>query len=653
MEQIRAFVGHSFTQEDEQLVQKLLKFLTTVSHTLPNFSWEHAQGPEPRGIDEKVLDLFSGKSLFVGICTRKERVVTATEAPWWIPRGKVVANGRDLEWKTSDWIIQEIGLATGRGMDVILLVENGVRKPGGLQGSLEYVPFSREAPEACFDTLLGMIAALVPRLTPTGGTETATAAAPAVENTPAPSEEPDWAVPTPEWTLREFKMAMYFAVHEKDLDKQALLNEKFLASSVGGTEEARLRWQAGCQQAKVLFGDAGAFALLQDVAAKAPKDSYVVEELARGYMHLSEFETASQVFDKAASLRTDEPAEQVRLLGQAALMSRRAGFDNPTYADRMREIVSHAPEAERAALGVERRLAEEGGDDSLLIGALERLLALDPSDLDDRFALAYKYSDMGRDDLAVHHYLRIPEESRSAIAWNNLGVSFERLGLPGKSVHAYRKAQAAGETLAASNLAIRLLDAGFVPEATHILEEAQTVSDHNKNVDSTMSRAKSVDEDEGEKEKSALSKAGAVSAFYREFGSAAARRVSSLGGTWNSPQCPLVVVHSGDSFVASGQFPEPRGLLAFALANQTVAGGEQPPSQLEVEYQGKVYGRTVTVTKKVRRPGKALVSAASTLLGGSEPAMVLMWLSEDGTTLACMERVGTASPTYYSITRQL
>jgi len=270
MEQIRAFVGHSFTKEDEQLVQKLLKFLTTVSHTLPNFSWEHAQGPEPRGIDEKVLDLFSGKSLFIGICTQKERVVAATGSPWWIPRGKVVANNRDIEWKTSDWIIQEIGLATGRGMDVILLVENGVRKPGGLQGSLEYVPFSREAPEACFNTLLGMIATLVPRSTPSAGTETAAAAAPVVEDSPTPSKEPDWAVPKPEWAFKEFDMAMFFAIHLKDLDKQALLNEKFLASSVGGTEQARLRWQANCQQTKVLFGDAGAFALLKEVAAKAP-----------------------------------------------------------------------------------------------------------------------------------------------------------------------------------------------------------------------------------------------------------------------------------------------------------------------------------------------------------------------------------------------
>ncbi len=53
--------------------------------------------------------------------------------------GRRLANDSELEWKTSDWIIQEIGLAIGRGMHCCLLVERGVRPPGGLQGNLEYI----------------------------------------------------------------------------------------------------------------------------------------------------------------------------------------------------------------------------------------------------------------------------------------------------------------------------------------------------------------------------------------------------------------------------------------------------------------------------------------------------------------------------------
>ena len=653
MEQIQAFVGHSFGQEDEQVVQRFLKFLTTISHTLPHFSWEHALRPEPRGIDEKVLDLFGGKNLFIGICTRKERVVAATEARWWLPEGKVVANARDLEWKTSDWVIQEIGLATGRAMSVILLVENGVRKPGGLQGSLEYIPFSRETPEASFDTLLGMIAALVPRTRPALGNEAAVAAQPVAESTPTRSNEPDWAVPKPEWAIKDYELAMFYAIFSKDVEKQVVLNEKFLASNAGGTEESRLRWVASCQQSKVQFGDAGAFALLNEVAAKAPRDPVVVETLANGYKNLGELATAAAEFERAAWLCEAEPKEQIRLLGRAALTSRRAGHDDSKYANRVREVAALAPDAEREVLEFERTLAEERGDHNHAVGALERLLALDPSNVDDRFALAYKYSDVGRDDLAAHHYLKIPAASRSGIVWNNLGVSYERLGLVVRCVGAYRKAEAAGETLAASNLAIRLLDAGFVTEATQILEAAQSVADHNKNVDSTMSRAKSVDEDEEEKEKTALSKAGAVSAFYREFGHAATKTLPNLNGNWNGPKCSLVISQESDSFLAIGQYSQSLGLMALAISSQRDDAGAQTPMLRHVQYRGKVLGRTATATKRISHTDGALLGAASTLLGGDDPATVLMWLSADGTTLSCMERDGTAAPTYYSIVRQV
>ena len=66
-------------------------------------------------------------------------------------------------------------------------------------------------------------------------------------------------------------------------------------------------------------------------------------------------------------------------------------------------------------------------DDFVLISAMERVLELDPGDKETRFSLAYKYSEMGEDELAAFHYSRISIHDRSAIAWNNLGVSLDRL----------------------------------------------------------------------------------------------------------------------------------------------------------------------------------------------------------------------------------
>lgn len=75
MTPIQAFVGHSFTEDDEIVVSKFLKYLNQVSELHPNFSWVHAESAEPRVIDAKVLSLFDSKNLFIAICTKKERVI--------------------------------------------------------------------------------------------------------------------------------------------------------------------------------------------------------------------------------------------------------------------------------------------------------------------------------------------------------------------------------------------------------------------------------------------------------------------------------------------------------------------------------------------------------------------------------------------------
>jgi hypothetical protein len=74
--EIRAFVGHSFTDDDEEVVRKFLDYLDHVAKAVPQFSWVHAQWAEPKLLAEKVMSLLSDRNLFIGICTRKECVAT-------------------------------------------------------------------------------------------------------------------------------------------------------------------------------------------------------------------------------------------------------------------------------------------------------------------------------------------------------------------------------------------------------------------------------------------------------------------------------------------------------------------------------------------------------------------------------------------------
>lgn len=492
MKPVRAFVGHSFTPDDAAFVDSFLKYLTAISEMHPSFSWQHAERAEPRLIDEKVLELLSDKTLFIAICTRNERVISSSALDRAFLRPKrLIADEDAFDWKTSDWIIQEIGLAIGLGLPVILLVEDGVRSPGGLQGNLEYIVFTRDAPEKAFPKLLEMIGTLSPRTKAlqeaSEGQATST-----TEEAKRPEESPldgTWANPSPAWTRRDYEFAFMHFVAMAAEPNAEYISSSFLASENGGSEESRKSWAAYCEWIRIALDKGGKLQRLVMLAKEHLAISGVVENLARGYLHYEEYSKAAEAFEQAAG-NAKEAHDATRLLKEAALASQKAGDGDRALSsvDRMRRIAAEGGVGQEHILEAERVLGELRNEDDVQIAALERLLELSPEDSEKRFALAYKYSETERDDLAAHHYFRIPSAERTGITWNNLAVSLDRLEMPVKSVSAYRRAEERGETLAMSNLANKLMDAGFVTEARAICEAAIAIKDHHRNVDASLSR---------------------------------------------------------------------------------------------------------------------------------------------------------------------
>src|ERR1700724_922347 len=190
MQEIRAFVGHSFAEDDTVLIGKFLKYFSQLSELFPNFSWESAEAAEPRLLAEKVMALIANKNVFIGICTKRERAVEDSSLSGVLLQ-PVYRKARitEFKWKTSDWLIQEIGLARGRSLELILFVEEGLRPPGGLQGDIEYIPFRRDLPESSFGKFLEMIKALIPKAPDTLATsrEEASSAASDLERSSTPS----------------------------------------------------------------------------------------------------------------------------------------------------------------------------------------------------------------------------------------------------------------------------------------------------------------------------------------------------------------------------------------------------------------------------------------------------------------------------------
>src|SRR5581483_4823617 len=72
MDQIKAFVGHSFSDTDKPVVSAFLEFFDQLKGLLSHFTWERAYAAEPKDLAEKVLGIIADKNTFIGICTKNE-----------------------------------------------------------------------------------------------------------------------------------------------------------------------------------------------------------------------------------------------------------------------------------------------------------------------------------------------------------------------------------------------------------------------------------------------------------------------------------------------------------------------------------------------------------------------------------------------------
>lgn len=647
---LKAFIGHSFTADDEAVVRAFLKFFDQIREMNIGFSWEHAEPAEPKELAEKVLRLMHDKNLFIGICTTKEAVILPsklTQGSW--NKNILKASKESVSWKTSDWIIQEVGLAIGKGMDVILLVENGVRQPGGLLGNKEWIPFDRQSPEKSFGKVLEMIQSLIPKAkTVTSGEgEVRTAA---VERSDSePRQEEEWLKPRPDWQREDFEFALLHTVFLGEKEKENAIVEAYLATEDGQSSHKRNSWEAYHELIVLRYGKGGKLTNLDELAAKYPENAEVLKHRAEGYQFYGEHEKAACYFEIAAQ-KAGGGSEALDRYGDAALAFTRAARI-PEANRVVEQMKSIAPEGENGKIQLLytlRGIAEIENANDHFCSLTEKILDLRPGDIDLRFNLAYKYSQDGAtEDLSLYHYLKIPYRERTSITWNNLGVQFEHFELDNKSVTAYQKSDELGETLAMSNLAQKLIKAGFLKEAEDICNRAIKEKDYHKNVGHAITRIRDVPEIEKSKEEEIIKKAAPISEFFRDYGQALAKKtVGEHEGRWKGPKCELRLTIKSNSFIAEGSYERSEsGLIFFHL---TTPGGTPTVSKYLVRYQGSILGKAVKAVFTQSKEGES----PQTLLGGaSNETAVLMILSDSLEEIRVYEKDSKKEDKFYKINR--
>jgi hypothetical protein len=115
------FLAQSFSTDDAAVNSAVGRFVEAWGFTVVT-----GEKPKADSVSKKVRDRIEAASLFLGIFTRRDRII------------------RRREWTTSSWVIDEKAYALAKGKKLILLRESGVQSIGGIQGDYEYIEFVRE-----------------------------------------------------------------------------------------------------------------------------------------------------------------------------------------------------------------------------------------------------------------------------------------------------------------------------------------------------------------------------------------------------------------------------------------------------------------------------------------------------------------------------
>lgn len=146
---MKAFVGHSFDSKDEDLVNKIMNFLSNKV----GIHCEDAEKVESKDVSDKIKEKIDRNEIFVGIFTIDREIVQPILVQEVCPKSFVQRLKSWIKPKpprislpsiftTSNWVIQESGYAIGRkDKEIIFLVEKGIYNFPELQGDREIIFF--------------------------------------------------------------------------------------------------------------------------------------------------------------------------------------------------------------------------------------------------------------------------------------------------------------------------------------------------------------------------------------------------------------------------------------------------------------------------------------------------------------------------------
>ncbi len=607
MSELKAFIGHSFTEDDKDVVRQFTDFFDHVKDMGIGFSWEHAEPAEPKILSEKVLKLMEGKNLFISICTEKELAIIPDKLKkTWFDKKMLKAKDDEFTKKTSDWIIQEIGVAIGKNMDVIILLEDGLRKPGGLQGDLEYIGFHRNEPSKSFNKILEMLTALTPKKTI--GYMAQMEKEEKKDDEIVEEKKDEKLEPSDDWKKKDYDYALFRSIVRNDENQEQRIIKAYLASEEGQKDTDRdafkaLRYHFRQWQGKGVYVEE-----LKALSDEHPDNGQIAFYLAQAYEKYEDFTKAAIQYEKSAK-NTQSLEECLMRLCDAAEARCRGGSSDVAdwLLNKVRGFITKTDNGELRILTALKNIAELQEDSDKYLAYTESILDISPDDHNLRFSIAFKYSGLKNNEFSLFHYLMIPDAERSSTTWNNIGVAHSRLGIEGKAVDAYRKSETMGGTLAMNNLAHKFVGAGFLKEAEDICDRAVKIKDYDKQVGTAITSIKKTKEDEEEKQKKIPEGIKQRRNFYISFGKSCIKHPpEDRDGIWIGPECELTISIKEKNFIAIGNYEKKetaRVGLGYIYMGYPIRP-EEKIVKVSIRYEGVITGCGIEFKLYIEEEGK-------------------------------------------------
>ncbi len=549
---MKAFVGHSFEDEDAETVDKIIKFFVSAG-----VKCETGEKAENKSVAEKIKKRILNNDIFVGIFTRDKRVCL----------GKESSETRE-SYTTSNWVLQESGFAVARERELIFLVENGIYKFPELQGNLELIYFDRKSLDDAFRKVIEMIQSMKSKKTE-GISSQIQEGIEDLEEQETERQREEIAEGINDKEQKPFLKLAHAIFEEKNYTKAQRVYSQEVQKILSDAKKPE--WEARVQRYCHGLGDAGAFDRLVKLAQKNKNNPGVIWELAMRYKEMREYQKAKDKFletEQLCDINEENHKENIIMCYVEASLCLSSDGKFPDAIELLSRPLSQNEfkEFKAKVLAALASVAKMSKDAERVFVYAEGSLNLNPSDTGLRFDLAYQYGQENHKRMSLLHYKKLTDTMESPAGLNNLGIAYDNLKLPAKSIESYSKAAALKETLAMANMAQRYLNEGFADDAGREIKRANELSRDGVEVHGNIGYAKNkldeILENEGSKEKEVLLEAEEERKFRVKYSEAFYSDTNvvkeKLGGIWETPwgDLELVFDEKENSFRLDGKSKE-------------------------------------------------------------------------------------------------